>query len=92
MSAFDPLQTLELSSGLAQLRTLTAGFVGVVATNIDSNSDRAPGSSRSEQWLLQRLWRYLSTESIEATVRNGVTKAAGTIHGIQEAWVQGARL
>ena len=27
-----------------------------------------------------------STESIEAAVRDGITKAAETVHGIQEAW------
>ncbi len=32
-----------------------------------------------------------STESIESAVRDGITKAAETVHGIQEAWVQGAK-
>jgi flavin-binding protein dodecin len=32
-----------------------------------------------------------STESIEAAVRDGIAKAAETIHGIQEAWVQGTK-
>ncbi len=32
-----------------------------------------------------------SPESIEAAVRVGVTKAAETVHGIQEVWVQGTK-
>jgi dodecin len=32
-----------------------------------------------------------STESIEAAVRDGVSKAAETVQGIQEAWVQGTK-
>jgi len=32
-----------------------------------------------------------STESIEAAVREGIAKAAETVHGIQEAWVQGTK-
>ena len=32
-----------------------------------------------------------STESIEAAVRDGITKAAETVHDIQEAWVQGTK-
>lgn len=32
-----------------------------------------------------------STESIEAAVRDGIAKAAETVHGIQEAWVQGTK-
>ena len=32
-----------------------------------------------------------STESIEAAVRDGIAKAAETIHAIQEAWVQGTK-
>ena len=33
-----------------------------------------------------------STESIEAAVRDGVSKAAETVQGIQEAWVQGTKV
>jgi flavin-binding protein dodecin len=32
-----------------------------------------------------------STESIEAAVRDGVSKAAETVQGMQEAWVQGTK-
>jgi flavin-binding protein dodecin len=32
-----------------------------------------------------------STESIEAAIRDGIAKAAETVHGIQEAWVQGTK-
>jgi flavin-binding protein dodecin len=32
-----------------------------------------------------------STESIEAAIRDGIAKAGETIHGIQEAWVQGTK-
>ena len=32
-----------------------------------------------------------STESIEAAIRDGVSKAAETVQGIQEAWVQGTK-
>lgn len=32
-----------------------------------------------------------STESIEAAVRDGIAKAGETVHGIQEAWVQGTK-
>ena len=32
-----------------------------------------------------------STDSIEAAVRDGIAKAAETVHGIQEAWVQGTK-
>ena len=32
-----------------------------------------------------------STESIEAAVRDGLAKAGETVHGIQEAWVQGTK-
>ena len=32
-----------------------------------------------------------STESIEAAVRDGIAKAAETVHDIQEAWVQGTK-
>jgi flavin-binding protein dodecin len=32
-----------------------------------------------------------STESIEAAVRDGIAKAAETVQGIQEAWVQGTK-
>ena len=32
-----------------------------------------------------------STESIEAAVRDGIAKAAETVKGIQEAWVQGTK-
>ena len=32
-----------------------------------------------------------STESIEAAVRDGIAKAAETVHGTQEAWVQGTK-
>ena len=32
-----------------------------------------------------------STESIEAAVRDGIAKAAETVHGIQEAWVQSTK-
>ena len=32
-----------------------------------------------------------SNESIEAAVRDGIAKAAETVHGIQEAWVQGTK-
>lgn len=32
-----------------------------------------------------------STESIEAAVREGIAKAAETVHGIQECWVQGTK-
>lgn len=32
-----------------------------------------------------------SSESIEAAVRDGVAKAAETVHGIQEVWVQGTK-
>ena len=32
-----------------------------------------------------------STESIEAAIREGVSKAAETVQGIQEAWVQGTK-
>ncbi len=32
-----------------------------------------------------------STESIEAAVRDGIAKAADTVQGIQEAWVQGTK-
>jgi len=31
------------------------------------------------------------TESIEAAIRDGVSKAAETVQGIQEAWVQGTK-
>jgi flavin-binding protein dodecin len=32
-----------------------------------------------------------STESIDAAIREGIAKASETIHGIQEAWVQGTK-
>ena len=32
-----------------------------------------------------------STESIESAVRDGLAKAAETVQGIQEAWVQGTK-
>jgi flavin-binding protein dodecin len=32
-----------------------------------------------------------SPESIEAAIRDGIAKAAETVHGIQEAWVQGTK-
>ncbi len=32
-----------------------------------------------------------STESIETAVRDGITKAAETVQGIQEVWVQGTK-
>ena len=32
-----------------------------------------------------------STESIEAAIRDGVSKADETVQGIQEAWVQGTK-
>jgi len=32
-----------------------------------------------------------STESIEGAVRDGIAKASETIHGIQEAWIQGTK-
>ena len=32
-----------------------------------------------------------STESMEAAVRDGIAKAAETVKGIQEAWVQGTK-
>ena len=32
-----------------------------------------------------------STESIETAIRDGIAKAAETVHGIQEAWVQGTK-
>ncbi len=32
-----------------------------------------------------------STESIETAVRDGVAKAAETVQGIQEVWVQGTK-
>ena len=32
-----------------------------------------------------------STESVDAAVRDGIAKAAETIHGIQEAWIQGTK-
>jgi flavin-binding protein dodecin len=32
-----------------------------------------------------------STESIDDAVRDGIAKAAETVHGIQEAWVQGTK-
>jgi flavin-binding protein dodecin len=32
-----------------------------------------------------------STESIEVAVREGIAKAAETVQGIQEAWVQGTK-
>lgn len=32
-----------------------------------------------------------STESIEGAVRDGLAKAAETVKGIQEAWVQGTK-
>ena len=32
-----------------------------------------------------------STESIEAAVRDGLAKAAETVQGIQEVWVQGTK-
>ena len=32
-----------------------------------------------------------STESIETAVRDGIAKAAETVHDIQEAWVQGTK-
>ena len=32
-----------------------------------------------------------STESIETAVRDGIAKAAETVQGIQEAWVQGTK-
>ena len=32
-----------------------------------------------------------SSESIDAAVRDGIAKAAGTVHGIQEAWIQGTK-
>jgi len=32
-----------------------------------------------------------STESIETAVRDGIAKAAETIQGIQEVWVQGTK-
>jgi hypothetical protein len=32
-----------------------------------------------------------SNESIEAAVQDGIAKAAETIQGIQEAWVQGTK-
>ena len=32
-----------------------------------------------------------STESIEVAVRDGIAKAAETVKGIQEAWVQGTK-
>ena len=32
-----------------------------------------------------------STESIEAAVRDGIAKAAETIHGIEGAWVKGTK-
>ena len=32
-----------------------------------------------------------STESIEAAVRDGIAKAAETVKGIQEAWVQATK-
>lgn len=32
-----------------------------------------------------------SAESIEAAVRDGLSKAGETIQGIQEAWVQGTK-
>jgi flavin-binding protein dodecin len=33
-----------------------------------------------------------STESIETAIRDGIAKAAETVHGIQEAWVQGTKV
>lgn len=32
-----------------------------------------------------------STESIETAIRDGIAKAAETVQGIQEAWVQGTK-
>lgn len=32
-----------------------------------------------------------STESIETAVRDGIAKAAETVQGIQEVWVQGTK-
>ena len=32
-----------------------------------------------------------STESIESAVREGIAKAAETVKGIQEVWVQGTK-
>jgi flavin-binding protein dodecin len=32
-----------------------------------------------------------SKESIEAAIRDGIAKAAETVQGIQEAWVQGTK-
>jgi len=32
-----------------------------------------------------------STESIETAVRDGIAKAAETVNGIQEVWVQGTK-
>lgn len=32
-----------------------------------------------------------SNESIEAAIRGGIAKAAETVQGIQEAWVQGTK-
>ena len=32
-----------------------------------------------------------TTESVEAAVRDGIAKAAETVHGIQEAWIQGTK-
>lgn len=32
-----------------------------------------------------------STESVEAAVRDGIAKAAETVKGIQEVWVQGTK-
>ncbi len=32
-----------------------------------------------------------SSESIETAIRDGIAKAAETVQGIQEAWVQGTK-